>query len=777
MKINISLVLTSLLSTSLFAGFENLTLNSNTHSTSSASKNSYITVNWAKAIATDGDTLAGYYYLFDSNSDTLIPNVKDDRKNLSKSATEVTSENLSDGSYYMHIAPFSSDGDIGATAHFGAVKIDSIAPTLTISPNGKTSTESINVTLSANDANNRSIYYTLDGSTPTKSSTKYSNSISISGGTKTLKAIAIDSAGNESRVKSATFKVTSTGSSSINTAISGVGDGDRISTKDLDDAIKSLTISGNGVTGYKYKFDSNEYSEKRDISTEIFTTGLSEGVHKLSIIGFDGANWQSSPTEISFTVDNSKPTLSISPTGGVYAGDRVSIIANESATIYYTTDGSTPSLTNGTKGSSFVVNSAMSVKAIAIDEVGYQSDVAEASFTILTQDTTNTVTVDGGSSLSTPTDAIQSTDADGQTTLSKGSSKITTLSDNSFKLEAKGSSLHIPKGANLRMYDNGNIKSILNYGEILLLSNGEIESSIESSENGESNFKFPAGSTLEIDESNSIISTVELNLAKVKVKLSQDGELDILTTLSNGKSYKVPMPLKAIEKRVEILSDKIESIFKISSRFSLTQSLDRAIELNQEDIELIPDSSYQKYEQNLYLSDGSRGVTLLLGDAKISTDGVESEMQKNIEYLIPSIESSEDVQIDDTTAVNNSDNSLSLNLGWNLVALPTDSELSEFTKFEDYRVIWKYNENWERNPSKIEKGEGFWILVDNPIENITFEGENYTPNLDNLSSEWQLLGTGDTLDTSETEKVYKYRDGNWIENPTTIYSGEGFWVK
>ena len=73
--------------------------------------------------------------------------------------------------------------------------MDTTAPTTTASPAGGTYTSTQNVTLSPDET--ATVYYTIDGTTPTIASAQYSTAISVSTDT-TLKFFAVDTAGNRS---------------------------------------------------------------------------------------------------------------------------------------------------------------------------------------------------------------------------------------------------------------------------------------------------------------------------------------------------------------------------------------------------------------------------------------------------------------------------------------------------------------------------------------------------------------------------------------------------
>ncbi|WP_198512516.1 chitobiase/beta-hexosaminidase C-terminal domain-containing protein, partial [Bacillus sp. mrc49] len=168
---------------------------------------------------------------------------------------------------------------------------DTTAPILIIAPNGGTFATTQSVTMSTNET--AEIFYTLDGSTPTVSSTKYTSAINLSN-TATIKAIAKDTAGNISAVNTVAF------------------------TKDV-----------------------------------------------------------TAPT------DTTPPVLTVSPAAGTYTTSQsVTLTANETADIYYTLDGTTPTTASIKYSSPFTVSATSTVKAFAKDTAGNSSVVQTVAYTI-----------------------------------------------------------------------------------------------------------------------------------------------------------------------------------------------------------------------------------------------------------------------------------------------------------------------------------------------------------------------------------------------------------
>ena len=239
------------------------------------------------------------------------------------------------------------------------------------------------ITISCSNSN-ATIYYTLDGSTPTPSSSVYSNPISISGNgtSKTIKAYAVKTGMIDSTIASATYIINynqvstpqfnpagGTFSSDLNVTISCATSNVTIyyttdgSAPTTSSSVYSSTIpvSGNGTT--------------KTIKTFAIKTGMTN----------------STVASASYIINYSQvSTPQFTPGGGTYTSYQSVTIscATSGATIRYTTDGSTPSETVGTIYSSTVAISPpltfpCTLKAIAYKSSMSDSAVSSAVYTIL----------------------------------------------------------------------------------------------------------------------------------------------------------------------------------------------------------------------------------------------------------------------------------------------------------------------------------------------------------------------------------------------------------
>jgi hypothetical protein len=79
----------------------------------------------------------------------------------------------------------------------------------------------------------------------------------------------------------------------------------------------------------------------------------------------------------------SVPTLSATPTAGTYtSAQSVVLTATKNAAIYYTTNGATPTTSSTLYSSPIAISNTTTLKAVAVDQAGNQSDIAGGIYTI-----------------------------------------------------------------------------------------------------------------------------------------------------------------------------------------------------------------------------------------------------------------------------------------------------------------------------------------------------------------------------------------------------------
>ena len=237
-------------------------------------------------------------------------------------------------------------------------EINNAGPLAFANPTGGTYNTDKTVTLSMNEAG--SIYYTTDGSTPTTSSTKYTDPITITAYT-VLKFLAVDLANISSPTYTETYtidKVAPTASADIKT---GLYNKDQTVTISMNEA-GSIYYTTNGSTPTT---SSTKYTTKIPIT---ITTVL-----KFLAVDLAGNPSPTTYTE-TYTIDKVAPTASADIKTGLYNKDQtVHLSMTEDGTIYYTTNGSTPT-TSSTKYTNPITITATTVlKFLAVDLAGNPS--------------------------------------------------------------------------------------------------------------------------------------------------------------------------------------------------------------------------------------------------------------------------------------------------------------------------------------------------------------------------------------------------------------------
>jgi hypothetical protein len=226
------------------------------------------------------------------------------------------------------------------------------------------------------------IYYTTDGSTPTVSSTIYTSSITINS-TTTLQYMAIDLAGNKSPVYTDSYTIDTTPP----TASANIPSGLYNTTKSV-----SLNMSEAGTIYYTTDgttptANSTKYTNPISINTSTV----------LNYLAVDMAGNQSPVYTDSYTIDTTPPTASANIPSGLYNTTKsVSLNMSEFGTIYYTTDGTTPTFNSNRYNSPIIIASNTTLEYLAIDLAGNQSPVYTNTYTIDTTIPTANVTPSGG---------------------------------------------------------------------------------------------------------------------------------------------------------------------------------------------------------------------------------------------------------------------------------------------------------------------------------------------------------------------------------------------
>jgi hypothetical protein len=109
----------------------------------------------------------------------------------------------------------------------------------------------------------------------------------------------------------------------------------------------------------------------------------------LKVIAKDSVGNVSAVQTVSYIIDTVAPVVTAIPNGGTFASaQEVTFSASESATIYYTLDGSTPSTSSSVYSAPLTIGNSLTIKFYAVDTAGNNSAIQSVSFTINLPDTT-----------------------------------------------------------------------------------------------------------------------------------------------------------------------------------------------------------------------------------------------------------------------------------------------------------------------------------------------------------------------------------------------------
>ena len=319
---------------------------------------SSFTSGWTKGIEVDNGA-SGYSTM------TILPNgeigfLYEDNYDTSKA----------DGDYSDIVYVPLTVSEITGGAYTSSEVVKETVATPAITPNGGELKYGNNTVSIACDTDGATIYYTIDGTEPTTSSTKYTGAFTLSSNA-TVKAIAVKSGWNNSDVASASFTYTveTVATPTITPNGGELKYGNNTVTIACATADATIYYTTNGATPTT---SSTKY-------TGAFTLTSNATVKAIAVkTGWNNSSVASA--SFTYTVET-VATPVIAPNGGeIEAGTTISIsCATSGATIYYSTNGAEPTTVYSAP---FALNEVATVKAVAKKEGWNNSATAQASFTI-----------------------------------------------------------------------------------------------------------------------------------------------------------------------------------------------------------------------------------------------------------------------------------------------------------------------------------------------------------------------------------------------------------
>ena len=243
------------------------------------------------------------------------------------------------------------------------------APAATPAPGAYNGAQDVTLADTDPDA---AVYYTTNGTTPTTSSSVYSTPIHVASST-TIKALAVDRAGNQSGVSTFTYTIDTTAPPAP-TADPAPGAYANAQTVTLADSESAAAIH--------YTTDGTAPTASSPRYTGPITVDRSSTVRAVAV---DAVGNESPASSFDYVIDTTAPPApTADPAPGTFGSARdVSLSDAESgASIHFTTDGSAPTASSPEYSGPISVSQTTTIKAVALDAVGNASPIASLRYVI-----------------------------------------------------------------------------------------------------------------------------------------------------------------------------------------------------------------------------------------------------------------------------------------------------------------------------------------------------------------------------------------------------------
>ncbi len=143
------------------------------------------------------------------------------------------------------------------------------------------------------------------------------------------------------------------------------------------DGCSKFQLSNNGFS----------WSEEQTYTTIVndWPLSINDGDKQVFVRFKDGVNEWSASCSAAIVLDTRAPTVTATPLGGTYMDPQpVTLTASETATIYYTTDGTEPTTASTVFNGAINVASNMTIRFFAVDAAGNAGPVATETYTVCT---------------------------------------------------------------------------------------------------------------------------------------------------------------------------------------------------------------------------------------------------------------------------------------------------------------------------------------------------------------------------------------------------------